>query len=128
VCVESPRITAARGSCTQRTEVEHTIKDRPSISLKTGLGEFSSEVAPRLDGSSRATVRQPHDEGEERLQENDVLDRELMHRLHGDMRTALEEMRATQAVTLAALSNLETSLIRWIIFIGIALIIVQKLF
>jgi hypothetical protein len=106
--------------------VEHTIKKGPSVSVRTGLREFSSEVVPQFDGP-RATVREPSDQGQESLPEKDVLDRELMHRLHGDMRKALEEMRATQAVTLAALSHLQTSLIRWIILTGIVLIIVLKL-
>jgi hypothetical protein len=122
----SRRVTAERGLCTQRTDVEHTIKQGPSISVRTGLREFSSEV-PHFDGPP-ATVREPGDQREECPRERDVFDRELMHRLHGDMRKALEEMRATQAVTLAALSNLQTSLIRWIIFTGIVLIIVLKLF
>jgi hypothetical protein len=36
-------------------------------------------------------------------------------------------MRHTQAATLAALSNLQANLIRWIIFTGLVLIIVLKL-
>ena len=42
-------------------------------------------------------------------------------------REAMEEMRQTQAVTLAALSNLQATLIRWIIFTGLVLILVLKL-
>ncbi len=60
--------------------------------------------------------------------EKDEVDQELMHRLHGDMRKALEEMRQTQAATMAALSNLQATLIRWIILTGLVVIIVLKLF
>ncbi|HZM93960.1 MAG TPA: hypothetical protein VFB92_11090 [Vicinamibacterales bacterium] len=44
------------------------------------------------------------------------------------MRKALEEMRQTQAATMAALSNLQATLIRWIILTGLVVIIVLKLF
>ena len=60
--------------------------------------------------------------------EKDAVDQELMHRLHGDMRKAMEEMRQTQAETLAALSNLQATLIRWIILTGLIMVIVLKLF
>jgi hypothetical protein len=113
--------------------VENTIKEIRPVSIIPGLGEFPSEVARRFE-KPRTTVQA---EGDRRLpghapdghtQERDTLDLELMHRLHRDMRTAVEEMRATQADLLAALSNLQMNLIRWILFTGMAVIVLLKLF
>jgi hypothetical protein len=111
----------------QIRDVGHTSKESSSLSLKTGLGEFPSESGTRGDGP-RLTVREPRDYRGERVLEKDAVDQELMHRLHGDMRKAMEEMRQTQAETLAALSNLQATLIRWIILTGLVMIIVLKLF
>ena len=91
-----------------------------------GLGEFPSEVGARVE-RPRPTVREPRDVIGERFVEKEAIDQELMHRLHGEIRKAMEEMRQTQAVTLAALSNLQATLIRWIIFTGLVLILVLKL-
>lgn len=110
----------------KRTDVGHTFKDSPLVSVKPGLGEFSSEVDARVD-RPRPNVREPRDHSGERPLEKDAVDRELMHRLHGDMRKAVEEMRETQAATLAALSTLQTTLIRWIILTGLVVIFVLKL-
>lgn len=108
-------------------DVGHTFKDSSSLSLKTGLGEFPSESGTRV-GGPRLTVREPRNHRGEPFLEKDEVDQELMHRLHGDMRKALEEMRQTQAATMAALSNLQATLIRWIILTGLVVIIVLKLF
>jgi hypothetical protein len=111
----------------QTRDVGHTFKDSSSLSVKPGLGEFPSESGTRVD-APRLTVREPRNHSGERSLEKDAVDRELMHRLHGDMRKAMEEMRQTQAATLAALSSLQTTLIQWIIFTGLVLIAVLKLF
>lgn len=111
----------------QTHHVGHTFKEGPSFTVKTGLGEFPSEVVARVDGP-RPMVHESRVPSGERLLEKETVDRELMHRLHGDMRKAMEEMRETQAATLAALSNLQTTLIRWIIFTGLVLIVAQMLF
>jgi hypothetical protein len=106
--------------------VGHTLHDSSLASIKTGLAEFPSEAGGRVDGP-RPIVREPRDVSGERFVEKEAVDHELMHRLHGEMRKAMEEMRQTQAATLAALSNLQATLIRWIFFTGLVLIIVLKL-
>jgi hypothetical protein len=109
------------------SDVSHTFKESSALLVKTGLGEFPSESGTRVD-APRLTARELRDHDGERSLEKDTVDRELMHRLHGDMRKALEEMRQTQAVTLTALSSLQATLIRWIIFTGLVITIVLKLF
>jgi hypothetical protein len=106
--------------------VGHTFNDTSALALKAGLGEFPSEVGARAD-KPRPIVREPRDFFGERFVEKEAVDHELMHRLHGEIRKAMEEMRQTQAATLAALSNLQSNLIRWIIFTGLVLIILLKL-
>ena len=113
--------------------MENTIKESRPVSIIPGLGEFPSEAGRRFE-KSRTTVQADSDwrlqgnESDGCSQERDALDPELMHRLHGDVRRAVEEMRATQADILAALSNLQMNLIRWILFTGIAVIVLLKLF
>jgi hypothetical protein len=111
----------------QRRDVGHTVQESSSLSVKTGLGEFPSESGARAD-APRLTVGEPRNHSGERSLEKDAVDQELMHRLHGDMRKAMDEMRQTQAATLAALSSLQKTLIQWIIFTGLVLIVVLKLF
>jgi hypothetical protein len=106
--------------------VGHTRKDSSAVAIQEGLGEFPSEAGARVNGP-RLTMREPRDFIGERFVEKEAVDQELMHRLHGEIRKAMEEMRHTQAATLAALSNLQANLIRWIIFTGLVLIIVLKL-
>jgi hypothetical protein len=107
--------------------VEHVTEESPSLTVRTGLGEFASEDAFRVE-ERRANVRELCNPRKERLQDNGGPDRELLHRLHEDVRRAMEEMRETQAATLASLSDLQASLIRWIIFTAIAVIVLLKLF
>ena len=127
IYVDVPRAKAERGLCTHTHHVGHTFNEGSSLSVKTGLGEFPSEAGARVD-RPRPTVYEPRVHSGERFLEKDAVDRELMHRLHEDMRKAMEEMRQTQAATLAALSNLQTILIRWIILTWLVLIVVLKLF
>jgi len=108
----------------QSNGVEDTIKESRTISIVPGLGEFPSEGGRRFE-KPRITVqadgeRRGHgNEPDLHHQNGQALDRELMHRLHGDVRRAVEEMHATQAANLAALSDLQTTLIRWIVLTGI---------
>src|SRR5262245_20752063 len=96
-----------------------------------GLGEFPSETRSRFE-KTRTTVqadsnwRAQGNEPDGQCREGDALDRELLHRLHGDMRRAVEEMRETQAATLTALSDLQTTLIRWIVVTAIVVIALLK--
>lgn len=106
--------------------METPIREGPSAIVKTGLSEFTSELAPRLK-EPRASVDDQTGRGEDRFQEKDAIDSELLHRLHADMRKAVAEMRATQAATLAALSHLQMTLIAWIVFTAIAVVLLIKL-
>lgn len=101
------------------------LEEGPPTTTRAALGEFPSEVVQRF-GETRAAMREKRDLRPVRLHE-DAIDRELLHRLHGDMRKGLEEMRATQAATLAALAQLQTTLIRWIVFTGIVAVVLVKL-
>jgi hypothetical protein len=108
-------------------DVEQLIEEGPSVAVRTGLGEFASEAASHFE-ERRVNVGELCNPRKVRLQENGQPDRELLHRLHEDMRRAMAEMRETQAATLAALSDLQANLIRWIVFTAIAVIVLLKLF
>ncbi len=113
--------------------MEETIKESRPISIVPGLADFPSEGSRRFE-KPRITVQadadwRAHDNGPDgHEQRRDALDSELMHRLHGDMRRAVEEMQVTQAAILAAVSDMQTTLIRWIVLTAIVVVALLKLF
>jgi hypothetical protein len=79
------------------------------------ISNESSDLKGRLDELERTLS--------ERLGHRDALDDELTEGIHEDLRTALKEITEMQRNGLAALADVRTSLIRWIVATGILVIV-----